>query len=89
MRGQAISYFFALAQVFGAIGPVFFGFLIGDGHDRGPLFIGYLIASGIVLLGALVAAVWGVDAEGKSLEEIAPPLSSYDENGNETSRLPV
>jgi MFS family permease len=88
-RGQAISYFFATAQVFGALGPVFYGWLIGDGKDRTPMFWGYLIPSGIMLIGAAVAAVWGVDAEGKSLEEIAPPLSSYDEQGNETVRLPV
>jgi len=88
-RGQAISYFFATAQVFGALGPVFYGWLIGDGKDRTPMFWGYLIASAIMLVGAVVAAVWGVDAEGKSLEEIAPPLSSYDEQGNETVRLPV
>lgn len=89
VRGQAISYFFATAQVFGSLGPVIFGSLIGEGETRGPLFGGYLLASGIMLLGALVAAVWGVDAEGKSLEEIAPPLSSYDEDGNETVHLPV
>lgn len=89
VRGQAISYFFATAQIFGAIGPVFYGWLIGDGSDRGPMFWGYLIASGIMLLGAIVAAVWGVDAEGKSLEEIAPPLTSFDEDGNETVHLPV
>ena len=88
-RGQAISYFFATAQIFGAIGPVFYGWLIGEGEDRTPMFWGYLIASGIMLIGAAVAAVWGVDAEGKSLEEIAPPLSSFDEHGNETIKLPV
>ncbi|MFC7490856.1 MULTISPECIES: MFS transporter [unclassified Knoellia] len=88
-RGQAISYFFAIAQIFGAIGPVFYGWLIGEGEDRTPMFWGYLIASGIMLIGAGVAAVWGVDAEGKSLEEIAPPLSSYDKDGNETVNLPV
>lgn len=89
VRGQAISYFFAIAQVFGAIGPVFYAYLIGDGTARGPMFVGYLIASAIMLVGAGVAAVWGVDAEGKSLEEVAPPLSSYDEQGNETIHLPV
>jgi MFS family permease len=88
-RGQAISYFFAVAQIFGAIGPVFYGWLIGEGKDRTPMFWGYLIAAGIMLIGAAVAAVWGVDAEGKSLEEIAPPLSSYDKDGNETVHLPV
>ncbi len=89
VRGQAISYFFAIAQVFGALGPVFYGWLIGDGSNRTPMFWGYLIATAIMLLGALVAWAWGVDAEGKSLEEIAPPLTSYDEQGNETVHLPV
>ncbi|AKT50398.1 MFS transporter [Arsenicicoccus sp. oral taxon 190] len=89
VRGQAISYFFAIAQVFGSLGPVFYGWLIGDGKDRGPMFWGYIIASAIMLLGGLVAMKWGVDAEGKSLEEIAPPLTSYDEHGNESTRLPV
>jgi MFS family permease len=89
VRGQAISYFFAIAQCFGALGPVIFGALIGDGTQRGPLFGGYILASVIMLFGGLVALKFGVDAEGKSLEEIAPPLSSYDEQGNAISRLPV
>ncbi|XVX19487.1 MFS transporter [Actinomycetota bacterium] len=88
-RGQAISYFFAIAQLVGAAGPTIFGALIGEGESRGPLFWGYLFASAIMLFGGLVAFKFGVDAEGKSLEEIAPPLSSYDEHGNETTRLPV
>ena len=86
-RGQAISYFFAVAQLVGSMGPLMFGILIGDGSDKEPMFWGYILASGIMLFGGVVAFVWGVDAEGKSLEEIAPPLSSYDEHGNEASRL--
>ncbi|NHA67586.1 MFS transporter [Phycicoccus sp. CMS6Z-2] len=89
VRGQAISYFFAVAQVFGAIGPVFYGWLIGDGKDRTPMFWGYIIATVIMLVGAGVAWLWGVDAENKSLEEVAPPLTSYDAEGNETVHLPV
>jgi MFS family permease len=89
VRGQAISYFFALAQIFGALGPVFYGWLIGDGQDRQPLFWGYLIATAIMAIGATVAMVWGVDAEGKSLEEIAPPLTEHDEQGNVITHLPV
>jgi MFS family permease len=89
VRGQAISYFFSIAQCFGALGPVIFGALIGDGTARGPLFWGYVMASVIMLFGGLVAFKFGVDAEGKALEDIAPPLSSYDEHGNQLSRLPV
>jgi MFS family permease len=89
VRGQAISYFFSIAQVFGALGPVLYGALIGDGKDRTPMFWGYLLATGVMLLGALVAAIWGVDAEGRSLEEIAPPLTEFDEDGNQKTHLPV
>ena len=89
VRGQAISYFFSIAQIFGALGPVLYGALIGDGESRTPLFWGYLLATAVMLLGALVAAVWGVDAEGKSLEEIAPPLTEFDEDGNQKTLLPV
>jgi MFS family permease len=89
VRGQAISYFFCIAQLFGALGPVLYGALIGDGTDRNPMFWGYLLATGVMFFGALVAAVWGVDAEGKSLEEIAPPLTEFDEDGNQKTLLPV
>lgn len=89
VRGQAISYVFSVAQLVGAAGPAIFGALIGEGTDRGPLFGGYVMAAGIMLVGGIVAFVFGVDAEGKALEEIAPPLSSYDDEGNETINLPV
>lgn len=75
VRGQAISYFFSIAQIAGAIAPLIFGNLIGDGSSRGPLVAGYLIGSGIMLIGGLVALFLGVDAEGKGLEAITDPLS--------------
>lgn len=89
VRGQAISYFFCVAQAVGAFGPLIYGALIGDASQRGPLFWGYLAAAAVMMTGSLVAFKFGVDAERKSLEEIAPPLSSYDEHGNETTRIPV
>ncbi|GAB2569340.1 MFS transporter [Microlunatus antarcticus] len=89
VRGQAISYFFSIAQLFGAVGPLIFGALIGGGVERGPLFWGYVGASVIMLIGGLVAFKFGVDAEGKALEDIAPPLSTYDEQGNQLTKLPV
>jgi MFS family permease len=75
VRGQAISYFFAIAQVVGALGPVLFGALVGEGKERGPLFWGYVLASAIMVVGGAVAMFIGVDAEGKGLEDIADPLS--------------
>jgi hypothetical protein len=34
IRAEAIAVFFAIAQIFGAMGPAFYGALIGDGTSR-------------------------------------------------------
>ena len=75
LRSQAISYFFALAQVFGAIAPLIYGALIGDGSSREPLFWGYLLGAGIMIIGGVVALIFGVDAARKGLEDVTQPLS--------------
>ena len=76
VRAKAIAVFFAIAQCFGAFGPWLYGQLIGDGKDHFRLFVGYLIGAGVMCVGGVVAAVLGVDAEGRSLEDIAAPLSA-------------
>ena len=75
LRAQAISYFFSLAQIFGAIAPTLYGALIGDGSHRGPLTIGYIIGAVIMILGGVIAMIFGTDAERKSLETVSAPLS--------------
>jgi MFS family permease len=75
VRAQAIAIFFAIAQVFGAIGPILYGFLIGNGSDPFRLFIGYLIGAGVMVAGGLVEIALGIAAEGRALEDIASPLS--------------
>ncbi|MER7007068.1 MFS transporter [Dactylosporangium sp. NPDC000555] len=76
IRAKAIAVFFAIAQCVGAIGPVFYGWLIGEGTDPGRLFIGYLVGAVVMIIGGVVEIVLGVDAEGKSLEHVATPLSA-------------
>ncbi len=76
VRAKAIAVFFAIAQTFGALGPWLYGLLIGDGHDHGRLFVGYLIGAGVMAIGGLVEVFLGVAAEGKSLEDVASPLSA-------------
>src|SRR4051794_12400831 len=85
VRAKAIAVFFAIAQCFGALGPVIYGALIGEGESRGPLFWGYLLGAGVMIAGGLIAAVLGVNAEGKSLEDVATPLSAR----NAQTRRPV
>lgn len=75
VRSQAISYFFSLAQIFGAIAPLLYGAMIGNGSDRGPITIGYFVGSAIMLIGGIVTFILGVDAERKQLEAVTDPLT--------------
>ena len=75
VRAKAIAVFFAIAQLFGAFGSHWYGHLIGDGTNRNSLFVGYLVGAGAMIAGGIVAIFFGVDAEGKALEDIAKPLS--------------
>jgi MFS family permease len=81
VRAKAIGVFFAIAQCFGALGPVIYGALIGAGDHPVRLFIGYLVGAVIMIVGGLVARFLAVDAENKSLEEIALPLSATARRG--------
>lgn len=76
VRAKAIAVFFAIAQCFGALGPVIYGALIGDGSQPVRLFLGYLLGAAVMVAGGLVAWFLAVDAEGKSLEDIATPLAA-------------
>src|ERR1700728_3101148 len=75
VRAKAIAVFFAIAQCFGAFGSAWYGHLIGDGSDRNTLFAGYVVGAIAMMLGGLAAVFFAVDAEGKSLEDVATPLS--------------
>ncbi len=75
VRAQSIAVFFAIAQLFGAFGSHWYGHLIGNGSDRNSLFIGYLVGAGAMVVGGVTAIFFGVAAEGKSLEDVATPLS--------------
>jgi MFS family permease len=77
LRGQAISFFFAISQLAGGVAaPTIFGALIGTGSNPTPLTIGYYVGAAVMFAGGLIAWFFGVDAERKSLEDIATPLSA-------------
>jgi MFS family permease len=76
MRAVAIAVFYAFGTGVGGIaGPLLFGALIDTG-SRVSILWGYLLGGGLMLLAAGVAAVLGIAAERRPLEEIAPPLSA-------------
>ncbi|MDQ3797372.1 MAG: MFS transporter [Pseudomonadota bacterium] len=75
-RALAIAFFFAIGMTVGGIsGPLVFGNLI-ETASAAIIFIGYMIGSALMIAGGLVEAFIGVDAEGKSLEDIARPLTA-------------
>ncbi|MBS0540225.1 MAG: MFS transporter [Proteobacteria bacterium] len=76
VRALTIALFYAFGTLLGGVGgPWLFGVLIGAG-DRGNVLIGYLIGAALMMVAAAVELILGVKAEGKSLEDVAPPLSS-------------
>ena len=81
LRGQAIAFFFCIAQLSGAVAATLYAALVGEGESRGPLTFGYLLGSALMLTGGLVAWFIGIDAERKSLEDIADPITSTRRRG--------
>ena len=76
IRAEAIAVFFAIAQIFGALGAAFYGVLIGDGQSRTGMVWGYIIGGAIMMIGGVVELLIGIKAEGQSLETVTKPLTS-------------
>jgi MFS family permease len=74
IRAMAIASFFVVAQGAGIVAPWLYGRLIESSAES--VFYGYLLGAGMMLVGALVELWLGVNAEGRSLESIATPLSA-------------
>jgi MFS family permease len=75
-RALAIAIFYALGTAIGgATSPLLFGYLVGTG-SLWSLAGGYVFGAILMLVAALAELKFGVDAEMRSLESIAEPLSS-------------
>ncbi|HTJ40958.1 MAG TPA: MFS transporter [Kofleriaceae bacterium] len=70
LRGMAIAVFYAVGTLAGAVAPTLFGAIVDTGEPS-RLFAGYALASALMIGAAVVARTLGVDAEGRSLEELA------------------
>jgi MFS family permease len=76
MRALAIAVFYAIGTGLGGIaGPLLFGRLIETGSRLG-VYGGYLVGAVLMVLAAIVAAIWAFPAERKSLEDVARPLTA-------------
>jgi MFS family permease len=77
-RALAIALFYALGTAVGGItGPVLFGQFIHSGNAD-QVATGFFIGAGAMALGGVAELLFGVRAEGRSLEEIAEPLTAVE-----------
>ena len=78
-RAIAIAVFYAIGTAAGgALAPLIFGALIASKRPETFLY-GYLLAAVLMAGAGLVEVFFGIDAEGKSLESVADPLSKADD----------
>jgi MFS family permease len=77
-RAICIAFFYAFGTALGGIsGPAIFGRLIESGSAT-ALFAGYALGALLMIAAGLVEAAIGVEAAGRELEDIAPPLSAQE-----------
>ncbi|HEY0393089.1 MAG TPA: MFS transporter [Candidatus Elarobacter sp.] len=75
-RAAAIAFVYATGTLIGgAVAPPIFGALIGTKQPQ-MLALAWGIGAALMIAGGLVEIVLGIDAERKSLEEIAAPLTA-------------
>ncbi len=75
-RALAIACFYALGTAIGGgVSPLLFGWLI-ESRSNWRVSAGYAFAALLMFIASATEAKVGIDAEGKSLESIAAPLSS-------------
>ena len=79
IRALTIALFYAFGTLFGGVGgPWLFGVLI-EGGSSVEILWGYLLGAVLMVAAALVTLKLGIAAECKPLEEVAPPLSVFDD----------
>ena len=82
IRGLAIALFYAVGTAVGGItGPLLFGNMIQSGDAR-LVALGFFAGAAAMGIGGVAELVLGVRAEGKSLENIATPLTAEESDAD-------
>jgi hypothetical protein len=80
-RALAIAFFYAIGTAIGGItGPLLFGKLIASGSVD-EVAVAFLIGAGVMAIGGIAELLFGVEAAGQQLEDIAQPLTVEDAEG--------
>jgi MFS family permease len=78
-RAMALAFFYAVGTgIGGVVGPALFGKLVETGKEVN-VFYGYLIASVVMIAAGVAEWLLGVDAERRTLEDIAMPLTAEED----------
>ena len=76
VRAMAIAVVYSIGTLAGGVlAPALFGALIATKQPR-MVFVGYAIAAVAMLAAAAIEWLFGIEAAGKKLEDVAAPLSS-------------
>jgi MFS family permease len=87
-RALAIALFYAVGTAVGGIsGPLLFGHFVHSGSVD-QVATGFFIGAAAMALGGVAELVFGVRAEGQSLERIARPLTAEEADATEAPREP-
>jgi MFS family permease len=79
IRAMAIALFYSVGTGIGGIaGPLLFGRAIEVG-TVGAIAAGYYLGAALMMAAGVVEIFLGVEAAGRSLEHVAPPLGAADE----------
>jgi MFS family permease len=76
IRAMVIAFVYAVGTAIGGVtGPLLYSALISGGSPE-RLFLGYCVGAGVMLAAGIIHRLLGVEAGGKSLEDVAAPLSA-------------
>src|SRR2546429_1452971 len=78
VRANAIALFYAIGTGAAALSPTLFGALIQSGKPV-EIFYGYLLGAAVMVAAGVIEIFFGVNAERRSLEDVARPLSFVEE----------
>ncbi|HEX8855299.1 MAG TPA: MFS transporter [Thermoleophilaceae bacterium] len=88
-RALAIALFYAIGTAIGGItGPLLFGKFIHSG-SADQVATGFFIGAAAMALGGIAELLFGVRAEGRSLEGIAKPLTALEVEGEPGAVAPA
>src|SRR4051794_10549252 len=88
-RALAIAFYYAIGTAIGGItGPLLFGRFIHSGSTD-QVATGFFIGAAAMALGGIAELLFGVRAEGRSLEGIARPLTAVEADGGPGEPVPA